>query len=388
MWYNAAAGCKRPSTDPAAGRGRKATVQVKRVCRAIALLVCVLPAGAGPAGAADGDAAKLTYTPGLRCYTRSRVLKPTGRRMLIRSSAGRLKVGSDPVTIKAAWTGRSYVLAVDANDDGKYTGGERAVVGRSGTARLEFTLGAGVESRDCRLLLTDLGFSRKSKELTGFSGYCFADFGMRGSINGTQVLLIDDDLDGEYTQAGQDAILIGRAIAAVPLRERHLIGKDFYDLSVDADGSKVGYAKCDDLEVGTVVLPFKCTAMKCMVLESDQGAYDVLGGGKAQVPPGDYKLSYAAISAGGKLIDVRPSKMSPTYRIKASHENKIRIGPPLTVFFSAAYGAGKIAVSPTGMRIYGAGAERYDAFLDNVGRPLVRFLVGQRKVHEGRMSFT
>jgi len=191
--------------------------------------------------------------------------------------------------------------------------------------------------------------------------------------------------------SGGDAILIGSSKAAVPQREMHRIGKDFYRLKVAEDGSSIDYERVADIAVGQVKAVFPANTLQSLVLVGKDSAFDVRTDGLAGIPADSYSLAYGVVSRSTAALTFRPGRTTPQYDIKDGMINTLRIGKPFRVDFAASYGKGKVRLSASMVRIVGSGSEVYGP-LDfteggNIRPPTVTMLNGRRVASSTTMKY-
>lgn len=307
-------------------------------------------------------------------------IKPTG---------STVKIGGSAVVAGARKSGATSQIGLDCNGDGKVSGREWHTIPKSG--RASFSGKAGDKQFAVHLWDLRVYVNTKSGQLTDIYGRATICSGMKGFINSVPVYILDDDLDGEFSQSGssRDAILIGSTPLAIPLRKQHKIGNNFYRLEVAADGTSITWTQLVDVSVGVVRTSFSSRALKGLVLVGEDSAYDVKACGSGGIPAGDYQLAFGVV--GGKSLTVlRPGKSALTYPIQGEMINMLRIGAPLRVNFKATIVGRKVSVSAW-MSILGAGNEVYGPFDYSSGgnaRPKVTIVAGSKTVSNNtRMGY-
>ena len=357
----------------------------RRVMESLALAVSFVVCAVGAYGEGSGTA-ELTYDAGLKAVTATKALT-FGKALSVRGGTGVIAIGGRTVVVGAERRGSSTRFGLDLNGDGKVAGDEWRSLGRFRSGGFQFALDAGSGgSRKYALALNDISIYLVQGSGARMGARYWVNFSHKGTINGETIRIIDDDLDGTFTQNGGDGILIGKARAAVPLMRVHRIGEYFYRLDVAEDGSKIDYARLEDTDLGEVVAPIRTSALKCLVLKGSQSAFDLKADAKTTVLAGEYRLSYGLLAVGNATVPIKPTELALTYTIKAGQVNTIRIGAPLTLFFKASYGDGKISVMPD-LRIIGAGGELYASDFQGTARPRVAFLAGNRVAASANMGY-
>lgn len=195
---------------------------------------------------------------------------------------------------------------------------------------------------------------------------------MEGRYLGQYIRLFDDNLDGQFTLDGNDAIAIGSTAAAVPLLATHRIGNSFCRVQVAADGSSATFTPLTDVVVAQVKVPVRSNLLAAMVLSDGQQAYDLTT--TNQIPPGRYQLVYGLLKSGRTNTPMMPSASALTYDIQAGMINTIQIGPPLWISFRAVVSGNTFKIGPP-LTVYGTGGEQYEVSFDSGGNaslPIIR----------------
>jgi len=295
-----------------------------------------------------------------------------GKSFQISGSQGNLSVGGNSVPIAGAYDGRaSFYLGLDCDGNGTVDRKEYVRVGRDAVLGYQIIL---PNEERYAFRLVNLRMYRKLNTVSSIYGDCVINGCMKGTAEGQEIRLIDDNLDGMITQDGKDAIALGRSQVAIPLMKIHRIGSQHCELDVSRDGKSVTVSPLSDAKVGIVEVPIRAPNLKCLVCTTKTGeSYDFAASGKTGVPAGDYRLSFGALVSGREMVVMKPTKTSLTYPIQAEMINRIRIGKPVRVDFSAECNKVNkmIGVSPS-VRVLGAGDELYSlAFTGPMGTPRV-----------------
>ncbi len=359
----------------------------------VGLLACgALLCGTARAPAAEGDsdavAMKADFGPAaLRVVTPAKA-RSNGRRIHWQGGLTSVEIGGRKVAMNVAKKGRLTVLGIDVDADGAIGAREAFSVGTSGV-RVVLRMPDAPEALQSYAI-----FVKSVKMLNTVGGgksiyaYLQPAFCMTGKIDGQDVRLYDDDLDGKFTQGGRDAIAIGRSFFALPLMRTHRIGGALHELVVTVDGASVTATAKTDVPLGVVERPFRGMPLKCLVMMSKNGAaFDVVVSGKAGLPAGEYTLAYGLLGAGGKVLPFRAGSKSLVYPVEAGMSNRLRIGGPFKMQFSASVNGSKIVVG-TRMRVLGAGGEEYLVeHVGGIGTPYVSIAAGTRTASRDRMKF-
>jgi len=226
---------------------------------------------------------------------------------------GHLYIGGVGVLVAGRWEPAAHFLGLDCDGDGDITGGEWIRLGPTGNGsfRLKLKNNAG-GARDYAVSFIGVKVYARIRSAVAIRGRYWLNCCQKGRYAGVTVRIIDDDMDGRYTQGGADVIAIGNSRFALPLRKIHQIGRRHCQLRVAPDGSSIVFTPLNDLKLGVVELPYKPSALTSLVLTGRAGqSYDLKVSGRTGIPAGDYKLSYGVLGSGGKPILILPTNRSP-----------------------------------------------------------------------------
>jgi len=369
--------------------------------RAVLVLSLLVPCAGGRAQLAEPKTVKLSFRTGGQVgsvYTPAKLLTQ-GTRFRFGESYGKIKVAGENIIVAGRYVGDGYMLGVDCNGDGKVLGAEwvrLSMITRAARFLLSLPAGEGKPRRAYALRFVRVTVGVRLNQATNLSGHVMIDGCMAGTFDDHDIWLYDDDLDGKYSQDGKDAIAVGNASGAMPLMKCHQIGKHHYVLDVDSDGTSITFQRVDDLKLGRVETLVRPSLLGCLMLtdESNGRSYDVKFSGAVGIPAGTYKLAYAVLGGGGRIVVAGPSAKSLSYTIAENAVNILRFGPPVRLVFSAS-----IRRWPTNYRIivrtditpYGTGGERYH--MDFAGyhpygeNPNVMFANGQAVLTNTDMGY-
>ncbi len=306
------------------------------------------------------------------------------------SSTMGIKVAGVKVTTSARISGKNILLGFDRSGDGTISKAEWAIIPRTRT----MLISGKADGKPYVIRLVDITASF-TKTTVSCWGQALVRSSMKGTLGRIPVRIIDDNMDGKFSQkpskGGGDAILIGGSTAAIPLREVHRIGKDFYRLKVAPDGSSIDYERMADTAVGQVRAIFPANTLKSLVLVGKDSAFDVRTDGAAGIPAGSYRLSYGVVSRSAATLTFRPGQGTPQYDIQDGMINTLRIGKPVRLNFVASYGNNKIGLSAPNVSVLGSGSEIYGPlnFTEggNLRPPKVTILNGTRVVSSSTMKY-
>jgi len=303
----------------------------------------------------------------------------------------KIKVAGTALKTSARISGNKVFLGIDRNDDGTLSRTEWAPIPTAGTMLISGK--TGDKSFVMRLIDIKASFNKKTVSCWG---QALVRSSMAGTLGRIPVRLIDDDMDGKFSQkasgrSGGDAILIGASSSAVPLREVHRIGKHLYRLKAASDGSSIDYERMDDTAIGQVNAVFPANTLRSLVLVGKDCAFDVKTDGLAGIPGGDYKLAYGVVSRSAATLTFKPGMATPTYNIQDGMVNTLRIGQPIRLEFAASYRAGKVGLSANAVSVVGSGSEIYGPMnftrTGNAKPPVVTMLNGKQVVSSSHMEY-
>lgn len=380
-----------------------------QVSLAAAVVLVTAVAGWTAEIAPAGGKAKFVndFSPGVaKVVTRAKLLND-GLQFQLREGEGQVDVLGASMQMQVLQDGVTVVAGLDLNGNGTIDRNEAFPVRENMAGALVPTAGEDGKKVGFPVAIKFMTLIRNAKVRTGkvtmAVGSMYAAGGKKGTINGVEVTLIDDNLDGKYSQDGRDAIVIGRTTAAVPLGTMHKIGNLVYQLKVAEDGSSVEFTPQKDLKLNVTELQFKSSAVACFVIEGEKGTYDVVASGKTGLPAGEYRFAYGAICQGNDVFPILPRgermsvgvggkrKVSGTeggirYTLSEDCVNTLIMGSPFYAHFSGAVGGGKVTVNPS-VAVEGAAGERYGVHFDTRIRPSVIILNDKSVVSASPMGF-
>ena len=261
--------------------------------------------------------------------------------------------------------------------------------GGSATFDLKITNTEG-NRKPCSVTLVDIYVKVRANAVEGFQGSCAVACCHKGTVNGTTIRVLDDNLDGVITQDGQDSVVFGKSRFAMPLGKVHWISDAYYKLDVLDDGAGAGVAKLQNPTPARVEVPIKGSRLRHLYMISSEGdVCDFAAGVRRDVPAGRYRLAYGIVAKGKQAVVMEPDKRALEYEIEVGKVNRIRIGPPAKVQFSTEFAASerKFSVRPV-FEIVGSGGEVYDlSYSGGLGRPRITIHSKTKKLLDAAMSF-
>lgn len=326
-----------------------------------------------------GTIASKTFTPAKSKFG--------GKPFRINGAQGALSLGGQSVLfgVRYAKALKAYYGALDTDGNGELESKE--FVKFSQTMSANFKIKLGEEDYAVRIANVRVYPSTGGPTTSIYGGYVI-NACHTGTFDNIGVRLFDDNLDGTFTQDGEDAIAIGRGQFAIPLGKVHQIGDQHYELEVSEDGKKLSFTPLSGLELGIVEVSFKRGLRSLAFYDDESGnSYDLATSAKTGIPAGKYKLAYGVLTAGKFATVVQPTKKSPVYEIEAGKINTIRLGKPIRVSFSANYSNQTVTVSPS-VKVFGAGGEEYAFdYSGGTGRPHVLLFEGKRVLSRSAMEY-
>jgi len=304
------------------------------------IVVAVLSLSAYCAGKARaaGDSGKLTltYDDGKKVTCLTPRWSGGGAQVNVTGASGKASVGGKFVPVAGWKAGAGYRIGLDTNGDGIVNTEEYQNVAEGGSVVL--TAKIGEKELSIRCSEVRLSYDEKKGEVRNMRWRMQGVYGWVGQIASVDIRILDENLDGKYSTNGQDAIRIGKARLALPLRKRHRIGEDFYELKISEDGSTLEHRKLNDLPVGLVRTPFAGKYLVGLVMDGAGGAFDIQACAKTGIPAGDYSVVYGAVGNPKSPVALYSGRKAMLkYKIEADKKNLMRIGPPLQLVFGAEY---------------------------------------------------
>ncbi|MBI5725332.1 MAG: hypothetical protein HZA50_15345 [Planctomycetes bacterium] len=332
-----------------------------------ACLVSATVMAADPAPVAQPASAKMVYEAGnmLAIFTKSRVLSE-GLKFNFSGDSGEIKINGTSAKLAAKFDRAKNLLGLglDTNRDGTVDDKEFMAT-KDKACGFRFK---DADGRDCQIVFNALlpGVD-KSGQIKTLAGAYYPNYCMKGVLAGQTVRLVDEDMNGTFSQDGNDGIVIGNTAYALPLCRMHLIAGKHYQLEVASDGASITATPADDLKLGLVEAPLLIPATKTLVLMDDTNgrAYDLVSAAKVGIPEGTYSFCYAAVTSGANSMSVYPTAPNnprgnggtPKYPISPDAINVLSLGPSFKLYFEA-FGSDKINVNP-GVSVFGSGNEYY-----------------------------
>ncbi len=219
------------------------------------------------------------------------------------------------------------------------------------------------EGPEAMITLNGTEGRRYAVRLVDQKGWRFGPGGaLRGTILGEKIQLIDQNLDGDYCDVGEDAIIVGRGKIASFLSQVVSIDGALVELTVATDGSHVDYRPYEGA-TGTLKLGPCETKAKVLsaVVRSEDGrfcfdmAMDQAG---LTVPAGTYRLLRGVIGLGKNRVDMVTGR-SATFQVTSGGTEELSWGGPVNAEFAYQRSGGQVNLSPDQVWYYGKAGEQY-----------------------------
>lgn len=220
-----------------------------------------------------------------------------------------------------------------------------------------------VESPGGAVTLVGEGGKRYALRLVESAGWSALPGGAaQGEILGTKLRVIDQNLDGDFCDVGEDALVVGRGSVAVPLTAVLSIDGALHELDVAADGASAVHRPFGG-SAGTLRLGPCATKAKVLsaVVRSADGRYsfDVARAEEGLlVPAGTYRLASGSIGLGENRVRVAPGRSEP-FDVPGGGTREVAWGGPVRAEFEFRRSAGQVDLSPDAVWYYGRAGEEY-----------------------------
>lgn len=366
------------------------TFRIAVVAACIAACTAVAAAQAKPPEAKSAEA-KLLIDIALDNLTLQTPLRALsgGQRFSIKGDKGEVLIAGKTISATCVIKGKDHFLGLDANFDGKIDDKELVKLGGDPVVvRLNMAEKGAKQRQDLPIAVAKASLMVRENTIVGCAGAFFAASSLRGPIAGTNIRLIDENLDGKITQDGEDAIAINSQLA-MPLLRIHQLGNSFYELAIAEDG-KTASAKPVELKLGQIDAPLLTAAGIKGIFMADatqKVAVDLLACKRVGMPAGDYKLIYGSIVSGKDTVTItpaiaatsrtkRPDTADGVYAIGGDAQNVMKLGAPLKLLFQGTFAGDQVGVG-TQFAVSGCGGELYHA--GGMEKPVVMLLEAQGK---------
>jgi hypothetical protein len=269
---------------------------------------------------------------------------------------------------------------------------------------VQFPIGQGDEHRQWACI-TELGTNKDSfqglqvnlsADDNQCSIYVLSAASVVGTLNGTKLRVIDDNMDGKYGSPPQpwqyqgllagddqpdiDCVVVGDGKRARPWSEYLEVGGAWYQMEPVKVGMSFN-ATPVTLETGKLKLVFKGEPPAFVIVQGteklEKSCFDLLQNGPAEVdvPVGRYKLLFGILRKGKKSQVMKalilPSKTMADWRVEAGKTTTISLGAPFAFDFEQHVEGEKLTVTGASVVVTGSSGERYERLWNCVPRPEV-----------------
>ena len=255
----------------------------------------------------------------------------------------------------------------------------------------ETTVGRGDEQRPWAFLLVDPGAQEffhtvPMNMAAGNEGLALnvsPAASMLYDVNGTEVRVIDDNLDGVYggpdmtyvwpgMRKGEfesqfDTMLVGKSKRAVPFSRLAQVDGEWFQLEPEFKGRTLRYAPVE-MRTGTLKLSAKGADIAWYVVEGEDDLegvrFDLAGARKGvEVPVGRYHLLSVGVRKGKRSSMLKafatPPAENPSISVSPDDETEMTAGSPYTFDFDFFVEGNEVEVKGESVVVVGAGGERY-----------------------------
>jgi hypothetical protein len=265
-------------------------------------------------------------------------------------------------------------ITVDTNGDGKV---DQVVKGEEGTVTLQLSYAGGEKSAYTVRLFGD-GSGAWSYDRWGY---------MTGKVHGTTLVLVDENANGFYNEAGKDRMVVGDGAQAHPLSPIVNLAGKLYELTIEPSGARV-HTRPYTGEVGVLDLASKFESkakLVSAVVKSGKNCFDVAGK-PITVPAGEYALFSGVVSSAPQLAHLKRGGMAP-FVVEAGKTTTLEWGMPVAIQFKHEFKDEEVTIQPDQIHIRGQKGEEYFAFKPMAFTPtvVVRDMRSDAVVQKGTM---
>lgn len=310
--------------------------------------------------AADAETVELRL-----CSTPQQVVSViTPRRMVqyqehtFKGAGGSITIEGKNCEVGVQQAGRkNFVIGLDADGDGKIDRKEVSPI-RNGQAVVKLQIKDGERIRPCCVLLDNISIYVQRGTITQVAFDAIPCWAMLGTYGRNRFMLIDSNLDGQYTQDGADAIVIGRSRIAVPLMNYHAFGNTICQINVESDGTSVTITPQKDTPTAKVEHGMGRLAQAIILTNTEGHSYNIADASLQGIPPGTYQFHSGLLSQGRNFGYIKPGRTG-SFEIKADNINLVKLGNPFSLQYQSQLAGDKVTIEPL-FEVDGALGERYD----------------------------
>lgn len=204
------------------------------------------------------------------------------------------------------------------------------------------------------------------------------------SHKGARILLIDNDSDGAYDEAGVDAVLVGTAKVPAYLGSQIAVGGKVFEMKVNRSGSEIQVREVAT-PMGKVDLPSGFRAAGKLVgavLSDGQRSFDCSSA--CSIPVGTYTLKWGVVQGGARSCQFR-SALSVT--VSEDAVAKVEFGGPFKLDFTASREGANVSIPAHSLTVTGKAGETYYDFSHHLFPSFeIRNEVTKQGLCKGKMS--
>jgi hypothetical protein len=219
---------------------------------------------------------------------------------------------------------------------------------------------------------------------------------MVADVNGTEIRILDDNMDGiygsppkdwgflgliqDYFQRDGDSVVIGDSTVAVPWSEYLEIGDRWYRMESAESGVEIKATPVLDVVTGKLKLDLKgleadWVVVKGMDKSGHENAYFEIANAKSgvNVPTGAYQLFAGQVSKGKGAQILKalmlPTRNTPTWTVEAGKTTAVKLGAPFGFDFHVSQDATTATVVGESISVTGSANESYQRLWNCAVRP-------------------
>ena len=192
-----------------------------------------------------------------------------------------------------------------------------------------------------------------------------------GKVDGQQVRIIDQNLNGKFDDFGTDAIVVGRGKQASFLSEVINVRGKLYSIEVSPNGSSLTWAPYDGTS-GTLdfstQFASKGKLLGAVVVSDDGKRSFTLSGKPIAVPTGNYELVHGRIGLGRNVVTFSKGN-TETLTVDSGVTKALSFGEPVNIDFKYVSQPGRVIMAPQLVSYMGRAGERYEQWTPFGGSP-------------------
>lgn len=265
-------------------------------------------------------------------------------------------------------------IHVDTNGDGKV---DEVIKGTEGTVTVAVSYADGEKSSYAVRLYGD-----------GSGAWTYDRWGYKsGKVQGTTLVLIDENANGIYNEVGKDRMVVGGGAQAHPLSPMVNLGGKLYELTIEPSGTRVHTRPYSGV-VGVLDLTSKFRSkgkLASAVVKNNLNYFDVAGSA-VTLPAGEYKLFSGVISSAPQLAHLKQGAMKP-FTVEVDKTTTLEWGMPVAIQFAHEFRDDLVSIQPGNIHIRGEKGEEYFGFKPMAFTPtvVVRDMRSDAVVQKGTM---